>query len=515
MSAVRPARLGGLGRLDLLDLLGRSRSPVGPRMGDKKRALAARVSLVVTALWISGCAGLPDRAPPPTVALELPPTWQAPLPHGGSLTDLSRWWSRFDDPLVGVLVDAAESVSPSVGSAGARIAEARAARRGAGAALLPAVGASGGVSRGRPDLISPLGTSASAALQASWEVDLFGRNRAAVDAAEARLQASAAAWHDARVAVAAETANEYVALRACEARRVQARLDATSRGETARLTDLTAQSGFESPGNAALARAGAAQARAFAIQQAEQCERSVKALVALTGIGEPALRQRLEAAVGELPEPVEIVVSAVPAAALAQRPDVLAAARRVAAASADVAQSEAERLPRVTLAGSIGVARFESDLGRLQGTTWSIGPVSVSLPVFDAGSRVANVAAARARYDESVTVYMAVLRQSIREVETALLALQSSEQRRADADAAVENFELSLRSTEARYRSGFGTLFEFEDARRSALQARNALIDLRRDRVAAWIALYRALGGGWHALDPLPRLADDAQSAPR
>ena len=129
--------------------------------------------------------------------------------------------------------------------------------------------------------------------------------------------------------------------------------------------------------------------------------------------------------------------------------------------------------------------------------TWSIGPLSVSLPLFDAGARRANVVAARARYDEAASAYAATLRGAVRDVENALLALQGTADRSADAQTAADNFEVSFRAAEARYKSGFGTLFELEDARRSALAAQNTLIDLRRERVAAWIALYRALGGGW------------------
>ena len=101
--------------------------------------------------------------------------------------------------------------------------------------------------------------------------------------------------------------------------------------------------------------------------------------------------------------------------------------------------------------------------------------MGVSLPVFDAGARRANVVAARARYDEATSAYAASLRNAIREVENALIALQGTADRNADAQIAAENFELSYRATEARYRSGFGTLFELEDARRSALAAQIAL----------------------------------------
>jgi len=449
------------------------------------------------ALGLAGCAVTGAGAP---VAPVVAPSWQAPLPHDGDVAELRRWWAQFDDPILGRLVDAAEAASPTIASAAARIEDARARRAAAGAALLPSLAATANAARARQDVTLPLGTSEGIGLQASWEIDVFGRNRAARDAAEARVEGAGASWHDARVIVAAETANQYLALRACESVLAQTRLDAESRAETARLTDLSMQSGFESRGNAALTRASAAQGSVLVKQQSEQCEQTVKALVALTGIAEPDLRAQLADAAARLPQPAAIAVPSVPAAALAQRPDVYARARDVVAASADVGSAEADQWPRITLAGSVGAARFESGFGSFSGTTWSIGPVGVSLPVFDAGARRANVVAARARYDEATSAYAATLRTAIRDVESALIALQGTAERNADAQSAADNFEVSYRATEARYRSGFGTLFELEDARRSALVAQIALINLRRERIAAWISLYRALGGGWSAL---------------
>ncbi|MEO6363337.1 MAG: efflux transporter outer membrane subunit [Caldimonas sp.] len=456
----------------------------------------SRAAPLVAAALLAGCAGLPPPLPV-DAAGSTPPAWQAPLPHGGTVAELTRWWAQFDDPLVARLVDASAAVSPSLASAAARIAEAQATRAAAAAALLPSLDATVSAGRGRPDVSVPAGNTGSAGVQASWEADVFGRNRAGRNAAEARLLGRQAAWHDARVVVAAETANEYVALRACEARLAQARFDAASRSETARLTGLSERSGFESPANAALARASAAQAMLLVRQQAEQCEANVKALVALTAIAEPALRAQLGANAARLPQPAELGVASVPAEALAQRPDLVARAQDVAAASADIDQADAARWPRIRLAGSVGVARFDSALGNVSGTTWSVGPVSVSLPVFDFAARSADAIAARARYDEAASLYLQALRLAVRDVENALVILQGTADRGADAQVAADNFAVSFRATEARYRSGLGTLFELEDARRSALAAQNTLIDLRRERVAAWIALYRALGGGW------------------
>jgi outer membrane protein, multidrug efflux system len=461
---------------------------------------------VAVAAALSACASTLDHTAVERNSAAIPPAWNAPLPHGGSRGELARWWAGFDDPLVGRLVAAADAANPNVASALARIEEARAARAAATAALLPALDAQGSASRGRQDLSLPVGTSSGVGLSASWELDVFGGGRARRAAAGERLQGAEASWHDARVAVAAETATTYAQLRNCEARLAQAKLDAGSRGETARLTELATNAGFESRANAALSRASAAQARTLVGQQAQACSELLKGLVALTAIAEPALRGELAAATARMPQPSGIDVFAVPASALAQRPDVFAAAREVEAASADVREADAARLPRVSLAGSIGRSRFETGAGTLSGHVWSIGPVAVSLPVFDAGARRADAVAARARYDAAVSAYGATLREAVREVENALVALQTAIDRQADAETAAVDFEVAVRAVDARYRSGLGSLFELEDARRSALAAQNLLIDLRRDRTAAWIALYRALGGGWTAPAEPPSL---------
>jgi multidrug efflux system outer membrane protein len=334
-------------------------------------------------------------------------------------------------------------------------------------------------------------------LQAGWEIDLFGAGRAGRQAAQARFEGAQAGWHEARVSVAAETAMSYLALRACEAQAEQTETDAASRAETARLTRLTAKAGFQAPANEALARASAAQAAAQLTAQRAQCDIDVKALVALTGIDEPGLRTQLAARQARLPQPADIGVTAVPGEVLNQRPDLYAAARDLVAASADVSQAQAQRLPRVSLAGNITAGRFEGGGLSTNGNLWSIGPLAVSLPIFDGGTRAANVEAARARYDEASAAYRGKLRNAVREVEEALVQLQSTASRREDARIAAEGFRDSYRATEARFRGGLASLFELEDSRRLAAQADSQLIELQRERVAAWITLYRALGGGW------------------
>ncbi|HEX5686492.1 MAG TPA: efflux transporter outer membrane subunit [Ideonella sp.] len=465
----------------------------------------APVAAASQAALLAGCAGTPPA--PESLKTAAPAQWHAPLPHQGQSADLTRWWQQFDDPLVAELVTAAETASPTLAAAQSRLAQARAARAAAGAALWPTLDASASLTRGRAEIGTPLANTALVGAQAAWEIDLFGAGRAGRQAAAARLSGAEADWHDARVLVAAEAALSYVALRACEAQWVQTQTDAASRIETARLTSLSAKAGFQPPASDALARASAAQARSQLAAQAAQCDLELKTLVALTAQDEPTLRSRLEAAKAKLPQPAQLNVGTVPAELLAQRPDVAAASHAVEAASADVDQAQAQRLPRVSLAGSVSRARIDFAGGSTEGNLWSLGPLSVSLPIFDAGVRAANVDAARARYDETVANYRGKLRTAVREVESALVQLDSSAARSEDARVAVDGFEASFRAAEARYRGGLASLFELEDARRSAALARSQLIDLQRERVTAWITLYRALGGGWQPADTAPMAA--------
>jgi outer membrane protein, multidrug efflux system len=450
------------------------------------------------AVLVSGCAT--SQQPETTAAslsTQVAAQWHSPLPHGGDSADLSRWWSQFDDPVLLRLVGAGQQASATLAQAGARIAEARAARVAARATLLPVLNASLGASRGLQGAGAAASTTASVDLQAGWELDLFGANRAGDNAARARLEASQTAWHFVRVSLAAEVATAYVGLRACEAQVVQAELDVRSRMQTSRLAALAANAGFQAPAAADLASASAANGNATLTQLRAQCDLIVKSLVALTAIEEGGLRLALAGSTALLPKPKALRVAEVPAEVLAQRPDIAVAAWEVIAARADADQAQARRWPSITLSGSIGSGHRYAGGVSTDGTVWSIGPIAVTLPLFDAGVRRANAAAALVRHEAALVAYAASLRAAVREVETALVKLRSATARGEDARTAVAGFERSYQATEARYRAGVASLFELEDARRSMVNARSALIEQGRESVVAWVDTYRALGGGW------------------
>lgn len=480
-----PARATLLALVALVALLGLSACATGP----VPAALAAGDRSATT---------MPPRAIAAAVAASSPAGWQAALRAGSGSVAAQANWSALNDPLLNRLLTAAQAASPTVSAAAARIERARATRVSAGAALLPTLSAVGTASSGRSIPKGPISSSAGVGVQAGWEIDLFGGAAAGRDAAQARLQAAEAGLAGARLAVAAETASGYVALRACEAQQVQTQRDAESRAETARLTELSARAGFTPPADAALARASAAQARNAVRSQTAACDTLVKALVEITDLAEPALRQALAAGTAQLPQPAVFSMAQVlPANLLSRRPDLAEAERAVLAAAGDRAQTQSRERPQLSLNGSLTAGAGRSVGITAAGAIWTFGPLQVSFPLFDGGARAAASAASRAEYDDAVAQYRALARRAVREVEESLVALQSASAREADALSAAKDFEVSLRATEARQKGGLASLFDLENARRSAVAAQSALIDLQRERAAAWIALVRALGGTW------------------
>ncbi len=446
------------------------------------------------ALLLCACA---VSAPPAQVPLDAPAQWQAALPHDGRLSDLSQWWQSLGDPLLVQLVEAAQDASPTVATALSRVAQSRAVRTQAGAALLPLLDGSASAMRSATQATMPVATTVQAGLQASWEIDLSGASRMATDAAQARLESAQAQWHEARVSVAAEVAHRYFGQRACEQQSRLAQLDAASHSQTSRLTALSTQAGFSAPATAALARASSAEASSRATHQRSLCSLDVLALATLTAIPEPELHRLLANAPDDLARSAAISITSVPAQALGQRPDLYSAARELAATSFEVGVAQAQRYPRLALNGSVGVLAYRAGVGSEEAPSWSIGPLALSVPLFDAGRRDAGAQAAQARYDEAASLYRARVRQAVREVEEALVNLHSTAARGDDAVVADQGYRSWLGSTEARYRGGLASLSELEDTRRTALAAANALVALRRERIQAWIALYRAVGGGW------------------
>lgn len=461
------------------------------------------LSLAVLASLLAGCAALPSSQPP---AQAWPAQWSAPRPHGGDTVALVDWWSGFDDPLVPELVRRAEQSHAGLAQATARIAQARASASAAGASRFPTVQGSASVVRSHTGLPPSPGnaTSGNAGLDALWEIDLFGGQAQGRRAAEQRLQGAENQWHEARVSLAAEVGATYANLRACEASLELVKQNAASLAQSAELLDRKVRAGFEAPANGALSQAAASEARQRSIAQEADCDLTAQALVALTQMPLAELRQSLVDRRGLLPRPRAFEVRSLPAEVLDQRPDLAASAQQVAAAAADVGVAEADRWPRLSLAGALGVGQVRAGGATFDGSTWSIGP-SLIAPLIDGGRRKAASDAARARHDEAVATWLGQARQAVREVEEALIRLDASARQEDDAQRAAQGYDAFLKASQTQWRAGTGSLLDLEIARRNQLAAQSTLIQVRRDRLLAWISLYKAVGGGWTPPAPAAR----------
>jgi outer membrane protein, multidrug efflux system len=461
------------------------------------------IAALCCAAVLGGCA---VQRPPPPPPPEVPTQWYAPpLAHQGRTADLAGWWGRLGDPVLADWITRAQAHNPSVAAARAQLATARAATAATDALAGPQVALVGSASRGRPDPASPVGNVLSAGLQASWVLDLWGRSAQELASAEAREAAAGAGWHEARVVVAAEVARLYVAHRLCLAQLAVATGDRDSREATARSSAVTERVGLTAPAVLALAQASHAEAQARTQAQAEQCERQIKALVALTAVPEPALRDQLaQSPAWRLDTLPPLAVQAVPAEVIRQRPDVYRAQRELVAAGEAAGAARAALLPNLSLSGSLLRNRFSTSEGRDTLNTWSIGPLSLNLPLIGRQALNAQADAAQVRYEAAAQAYAATLRQAVAEVEQALVTLSGLHDRQTATDTSVAGYGQSFRATEARHRVGLANLNELEDARRLRLNAESSAIALQLERFNAWVALYLALGGGFDPAQAQP-----------
>ncbi len=424
------------------------------------------------------------------------------LPHGGQVASIARWWQHFDDPLLATLIDEAQAAAPSVAVALARVREAQAQAQAAGAASSPALGLAASSARGASAATNfAASTQSNVGVQAQWEIDLFAGLAQQRQAALSRAEQSRLEWHDARITLAADVAQTYVNLRSCEALVAVLDLSLASQRKNLELTSEKARVGFEAPANVALADAAAADAANRAAGQRADCDALALALTTLTGRALPPLREALAPRRAMLPQPAAAFeVDNLPAQVLAARPDVAAAEQALVAAHAELGAAEAARWPRLVLAGSIGPSWLRVGGQTIDGTSWSIVP-TLSLPILDGGRIAAGIDAAAARRDAAHAALDARIRNAVREVEEALVRLHAARVREGDAMRAAAGFRGYFEATEQRWRLGAASLIEMEDARRLALNAQAALLALQRERVAAWVSLYRAVGGGWRPDD--------------
>lgn len=452
-----------------------------------RRALA--ICLALTA-----CAG-PRPAVPSGTAVAPPPAWRTALGPGEPVR--ADWWRAFGDPVLTALIDRALANSPDLGAAVARVEEARATARLTRAQQSPLVTAGVPVTDGQS--VSALGRPATALgiqplLQASYDLDLFGRLRSASAAARAQALASEGARDTVRLAIAAQVASGYIGLRALDLRLAVARQTLAARAEGLRIARRRAETGYTS--NLELRQAeGEYHATEQLVPQAQLLVARAENALSLL-VGDPPGAVARGVPLDRLAAPA--IPDGLPADLLRRRPDLFQAEQALVATDRSLDSARAAMLPGVSLTGSAGVV-LSTALANPIGV-FSIGG-SVLSPLFDAGRLRAQADAAAARRDQAAFAYRRAALVAFREVDDSLAGVLRSGQQATALAAQRDALAGALRNATNRYRAGYSSYIEQLDAQRGLLTAELTLIQARSDRLTAYVALYQAMGGGWSPAD--------------
>jgi len=466
---------------------------------------------LMLALSLSACAVGPDYHPRAASELGVPDAWSVPAGQKAQ-EDLSQWWTRFDDPMLGSLVQRAQAANLDVAQAVVRLRQAREALVQQRADLFPSLSASGGVSHSEPlrggtsTTTLPDGTvtsfsqggntSFSLGLDASYQVDLFGGVRRGVEGARASYEASGFDYATVLISVEAETARNYVLARVAQAQIANARGNLAISDDNLQIAGWRVQAGLVSSVDQEQARASRAQIAASIPTLEASYNSAVSRLGVLTGQAPGALKAEMEA-VKPIPKGPAEVAAGIPADALRQRPDVRAAERNLAAASANIGVATAQLYPSLSIGGSIdsGSSALTSILDTITGRLFA----NIAQTLFDGGRRASQVRSAEAAADGAFLAYKSTVLTSLEDIENAIVALQTAQRRQQEFTIALDASNNQAILARMQYRTGLTDFTTLNTAEASLISARNGLLSARSDEATALIQLYQALGGGWDA----------------
>ena len=507
---------------------------------------------MATLLTLAGCTVgpnfVPSRAPKAT-------TWHRASPTDTAIATTDpdpRWWRAFNDPLLDTLVNQAVRQNLDLQQAVLRVVESRQNVATARAAGLPSLNATGSYMREQLGLkgllesrgvyqqlnsladqsspinqISPgLGSDISAAgngvlnqitspinlfqygLDASWELDLFGRVRRSVEQAKATSEAQLDATNDAMVMLEAEVAQTYVQMRTAQALAASQQQNLRTDQDALDLTQRRQRQGLTTDLDVDQARTqletDAQQLPGYEKQQ----QQAVDQLNILLG-QPPGTIDTALATPGPLLTPPPVVGIGLPSTLARRRPDIREAEAKLHAATASVGVAVANFYPDVSLTGNLGIrATDASYLTNWASHFYSVGP-SISLPIFQGGRLTAGLRLARAEQAEAALHYRGTVLNALREVEDGLVAYRTD---RAESDRIAQTLATATDTAylaNSRYRNGLADFIQLLDAQRNVVSARQQLIQADMQLATDVVALYRAVGGGWQeegqgsALDPL------------
>lgn len=470
-----------------------------------RRSIAA-LALAGVAFLPAGCATPPARADLRPIAAPESVAATDSLAAPETAWPSDNWWTEFQDPQLDTLIEEGLAGATNLRVAQARFAQAQAYAGQARAPLLPSVdvGAQGGVTQQSDNYLFPAGLSprgwpdyGQAALSLSWNLDFWGRNRAALAAARSDAEAARAEAAATRLAVSAGIAQAYADLAGLYAERDAAAAALDVRTQTQALLSQRRDQGLENNGAVERANAALASARGEVAALDEAIARTRNGIAALMGAGPDRGRSIARphvAATGQTGLPANI-----PAELIGRRPDIIAARLRVEAAASRIREARAAFYPNINLAGLVGMQALGLDSVFHSGSDFGTAGPAISLPLFDGGRLRGRYRGAEAEYTAAVAQYDGTLVQALREIADAATSERALDERLQRARDAERAASAAWTVANNRYRGGLATYLDVLAAEDALISTRRMVASLQSRAFALDVALIRALGGGFRS----------------
>jgi NodT family efflux transporter outer membrane factor (OMF) lipoprotein len=492
-----------------MNMMGRSESP------RKRRLLQA--GFLSLSLALGACSLVPDYDQP---KMETPSAWRnesAQVTPASLTSDMAtsvmagaasdqvsdHWWTAFGNDELDRLVTTARDDNHDLLAAMRRIDQARARAHGAAAPLFPTVeanGSVGGNGSGRSDEIS---SSYNAGLSVGYELDLWGKNRAALEGADANFQGSVYDAAATDLVLQDDVVTTYLTLLALGDRLAVAQSNLEDSQDTLNLVEIQFKEGAASALDLAQQRQQVASTSATIPALQNQYDQNQAALALLLGVP-PASLEIGQRSLDSVTLPG--IAAGLPSSLLERRPDLRKADADLRAANAQIGVTRADFLPTIQLTGSGGIASNAlSAFMQPESALYSLA-ASLMAPLFDGGTRQANYDESVARFKELAETYQQTALTAFRDVEVALAAQRSSAEQEAALQESAQQAQTALSLANLLYKEGASDLLTVLDAQRAQLQAQDSLVQARLTRLQAVADLAKAMGGGWQDTQTVAKL---------
>jgi multidrug efflux system outer membrane protein len=456
----------------------------------------------------AGCAAVgPDYVEPD---IAVPDRWHERIAEQvsqGPEAPLEKWWTTFNDPVLDDLIARASTANLDLKTAASRIREARAQLVMAGSTRFPVVDASGKASQtlqsddGVLKSLAPTGgfdpqDTYSLGVDASWELDIFGRIRRIIESAEAQYQATVEAERDVRVTLFAEVALTYTDLRAAQNRIVYSRRNVASQREVLALAKERFETGLSSKLDMVQARANLGSSLAMIPDLVTSRNQALNRLAVLLGTEAGTLKAEFEVT-QPVPKPGDRIAVGVPADLLRQRPDIRGAERLLAAQTALIGVATADLYPDFSLTGFVGLeSRSLNDLFDTHSKMWGLS-IPVNWSLFNGGRVRANILVQEERAEQALLAYRQTILKALAEVVSAMEAFNQEQIRYEALQGAVDATDEAVELVLVRYNTGLTDFNNVMMMQRDLLELQDQWVSSKARLVIDLIVLYKAMGGGW------------------